>query len=289
MSEPALPFVKLQGSGNDFVLIDGRACARDWPALAPAICDRHFGVGADGLLVAATSDRAPVRMLIYNPDGSEAEMCGNGLRCFVKWVVERGGLAAPDGALAVETGAGVLQATFEVDGSIEQVQVSMGAPVLRPAAVPVNVAGGGAGPVLDLPLRLDGETIELTCVSMGNPHAVQFTTVPVAEIPLERIGPLVERAPAFPNRTNFEVVNVIARDHLRVRVWERSAGLTLACGTGACAAQVAARLHGLVDERVTVSLPGGDVVIEWGGEGPVYLTGPAAYVFEGEWTPHGHA
>ena len=283
-----IPFVKVQGTGNDFVLVDGRRQEADWQALAAPLCDRHFGVGADGLLVVEESARAAVGMRMYNPDGSEAEMCGNGLRCFVKYAVERGGVAARDGALEVETVAGILAASFSRrDGVIDRVRVAMGVPALAPSEIPVQVEG--AGPVLDLRIDVDEREWSLTCVSMGNPHAVHLTETPLEEIPLERVGPLVERHERFPERTNFEIVNVSTADRLQVRVWERGAGLTLACGTGACASLVAARLHGLASERATVSLPGGDLDVEWDGAGPVYLEGPAAYVFEGEWRADGPA
>ena len=282
-----IDFVKVQGTGNDFVLVDGRRQQADWAALAPSLCDRHFGIGSDGLLVVRESDHAPVRMVMYNPDGSEAEMCGNGLRTFVKYAVERGGVAAPGNALDVETGAGVLQTTFrDQGGAIDRVRINMGAPILDPAAIPVRA--DGPGPIRDLVLALPGEEdIAVTCASMGNPHAVSFTETPVGEIALERIGPKVERHERFPNRVNFEVVNVLAPDHLRMRVWERGAGLTLGCGTGACAVLVAARLRGQAEAVATVSLPGGDLTIEWDGpeqaQAPVYLEGPAEYVFAGNW------
>ena len=269
-----IDFLKVQGTGNDFVLVDGRGTQADWAALAPGLCDRHFGVGSDGLLVMQESDRAPVRMAMYNPDGSEAEMCGNGLRTFVKYAVERGGVPAPGGRLDVETGAGVLRTTFAGrNGAIERVRIDMGAPILRP--------------VRDLALRAGGEDVAVTCVSMGNPHAVHFTDIPVDEYPLARVGPLVEHDAHFPKRVNFEIVNVLAPDHLRMRVWERGAGETLGCGTGACAVLVAARLHGVAQAAATVSLPGGDLSIAWDGDdthhGSVFLEGPAEYVFVGRW------
>ncbi len=269
-----IDFLKVQGTGNDFVLVDGRGTQADWAALAPGLCDRHFGVGSDGLLVMQESDRAPVRMTMYNPDGSEAEMCGNGLRTFVKYAVERGGVPAPDGCLDVETGAGVLRTTFAGgNGAIERVRIDMGAPILRP--------------VRDLALRVGGQDIAVTCVSMGNPHAVHFTDIPVDDYPLARVGPLVEHHAHFPKRVNFEIVNVLAPDHLRMRVWERGAGETLGCGTGACAVLVAARLHGLAQAAAMVSLPGGDLSIAWDGDdthhGSVFLEGPAEYVFAGRW------
>ena len=281
-------FWKVHGSGNDFVLVDGRRSPEDWAALAPALCDRHYGVGADGVLVIADSNVAPVRMRMYNPDGSEAEMCGNGLCCFARHMMEQEGMGSLDGELAIETGAGVLSARFRhAGGLVQAVRISMGEPVFDPASIPVGV--DGSGPLHYLPLRAAEEDLRLTCLSMGNPHAVQFTETPVDAYALERVGPQVERHALFPQRTNFAIVNVLAPDHLRVRVWERGAGLTLACGTGACAAFVAARLHERAVTRATVSLPGGDLVIEWDGAGPVFLEGPAVTVYEGTWLTDGHA
>ena len=316
-----LAFAKYQGAGNDFVVVDGRRPPaagggpadrdaerdpdRDWAALALRLCDRHFGVGADGLLVAAppTGTGAALQMLMYNPDGSLAEMCGNGLRCFVRWLVDRG--EAGGGRLPVETGAGVLTADVGPDGRVE---VNMGPPRLQPAAIPLDPAAAGAagappgGPVLALPLEVPpvaafpGARYEATCVSMGNPHAVVF--VPdAAAVPLEVVGPVLETHPAFPARTNVEFCQVIDPGRIRVRVWERGAGITLACGTGACAAAVAARLRGYVHDRVVVELPGGALTVVWPGDPvspagppatvstgalpPVFLGGPAAHVFDG--------
>ncbi len=279
-----IPFSKMQGTGNDFVLVDGRAIQADWAGLAPAICDRHFGVGADGLLVVEKSVRAALRMRLFNADGSEAEMCGNGLRCVVKWTLERDGAALHDGALTVETGAGVVSAVVTETGvqqSIERVRLSMGTPRLEPEEIPVCV--DGPGPVMNLPITVNGAELTVTCVSLGNPHAVHFVDGPLRAFALERLGPLVERHDRFPQRTNFEVVQVESPDRLHLRVWERGAGPTLACGSGAAAGMVAARLHGLVDEHVTVSLPGGDLDLAWDGEGSVSLEGPAVQVFEGHW------
>jgi diaminopimelate epimerase len=239
-------------------------------------------------------------MRMFNPDGSEAEMCGNGLRCFVRWLAERGEVGP--GHLVVETGAGPLAATLDADGWIA---VEMGPPRLRPVDVPLS-AGAAAGqpaegPVLRLPLDLSGAPVpglprrpgspgevEATCVSMGNPHAVLF--VPDAgAVPLETVGPRLEHHPAFPARANVEVCQVLARDRLRVRVWERGAGITLACGTGACAAVVAAQLRRYVDERVVVELPGGALEVTWPGDPhrPVFLRGPAVHVFDGDWPAAG--
>jgi len=275
-------FVKMQGTGNDFVLLEAQGDERDWPRLAQAMCDRHFGVGADGLILVLTSARADVRMRMFNPDGSEAEMCGNGLRCVVKYAVE-GGLARPrDGRIEVETPAGVLGAQTFGDGqAVERVRVSMGAPRFAPAEVPVLIET--EPPIVDLPLEVGGRALRLTCLSMGNPHAVHFLDGPVAAFPLEEIGPLVEHHALFPQRVNFEVAQVLTGDRIEARVWERGAGATLACGSGASATVVAARVQGLVGDSVDITLPGGTLGIDWDGQSEVYLSGPAERVFAGEW------
>jgi diaminopimelate epimerase len=277
-----MKFVKMHGTGNDFVLLEARGAEHDWPRLAQAMCDRHFGVGADGLILVLPSARADVRMRMFNPDGSEAEMCGNGLRCIVKYAVE-GGLARPRGGrIDVETLAGVLAAQTFGDGrTVERVRVSMGVPRFAPADIPVTVEA--EPPIVDLPLEVAGHTLRLTCLSMGNPHAVHFVDGHVAAFPLEEVGLLVEHHPLFPQRVNFEVAQVLASDRMDARVWERGAGPTLACGSGASAAMVAARLHGSVGDRVDITLPGGKLAIEWNGAGEVYLSGPAERVFAGEW------
>ncbi|HEY8490180.1 MAG TPA: diaminopimelate epimerase [Dehalococcoidia bacterium] len=277
-----MKFTKMHGAGNDFVVVQAAGEERDWARLATALCDRHFGVGADGLLLALPSERADVRMRMFNPDGTESEMCGNGIRCLAKFAVERG-LAAPrDGTVTVETAPGVMACQlFGEGGRVERVRVSMGVPELAPSRIPV--AFEGPPPVKDLPLSVDGASYLVTCVSMGNPHAVYFMETPVEEFPLETEGPKVERHPAFPRRVNFGVARVLDRARMELRVWERGAGATLACGSGACAAVVAARLHDLVDGRVDVRLPGGTLTIEWDGRGEVFMTGPATAVFEGEW------
>lgn len=277
-----MQFVKMHGTGNDFVVLDARATDADWPALARAMCDRHFGAGSDGLILALPAEDADLHMRMFNPDGSEAEMCGNGIRCLAKFAAERGIATPRDGVLLIDTLAGPLRCELSYEGDrVERVRVSMGKPRLSPAEIPV--VAESSGPVLDLPVSVEGGDFRVTCVSMGNPHAVHFTDQPVAEIELDRVGPRVEHHPAFPRRVNFEVANVLGRGRLRMRVWERGAGLTLACGTGACATMVAARLHGLVDDAVEIELPGGVVRIEWDGAGEVFLSGPAADVFEGRW------
>jgi len=275
-------FVKMHGTGNDFVLLRAQGDEQDWSRLAQAMCDRHYGIGADGLILVLPSSRADVGMRMFNPDGSEAEMCGNGLRCVVKYAVDEG-LARPrDGGISVETAVGVLSAqVFGEKGAVERVRVSMGVPRFAPQEIPVLAEG--EPPVKDLPLDIEGQRLAVTCVSMGNPHAVHFVERPVAEFPLESIGPKVEHHPLFPQRVNFEVARVLGRERMEARVWERGAGITLACGSGACAAVVAAHLHGLVGERVDITLPGGVLTVEWDGAGECHLTGPAELVFVGEW------
>lgn len=285
-----MKFTKMHGTGNDFVVVDGRNLQADWPSLARAMSDRHFGVGSDGLLVVATSEVAPVRMRMFNPDGSEAEMCGNGIRCFAKYVLEQR-IVQPNGPLSVETGAGVLTVHPRWEkGRVRGARVAMGQPQLRPEDVPVNLPpaahdqGKRVGEaVLDFPVEVDGHHLLLTFVSMGNPHAVAFISEPVEQFPLEIVGPQMEHHSMFPNRTNFEVVNVFDSGRVKARVWERGAGLTLACGSGACALAVAARLHDYSGDQIEVELPGGTLTITWDGRGEVYLEGPAEEVFQGEW------
>lgn len=264
----------MQGTGNDFVLIDGLdGREADWPGLARCMSDRHFGVGADGLLLVCPSERADFRMLMWNPDGSASEMCGNGIRCFGRYVLD--GPAKGRECVQVETGAGLL--TVRTCDSTAWLQASMGRPILNGRDIPVAVA---ASPVLGF--ALPELEIDVTCVSMGNPHAVQF--VPdVAAIELASLGSRVERHPLFPNRVNFHICQVVSRAELVMRSWERGAGLTLACGTGAAATTVAARLNGYVDDVVRVRVPGGELEVAWDGEGEVLMSGPAEYVFRGEW------
>ena len=289
----SIPFLKVQGAGNDFLLIDalGENAHRnqiDWSAVAPRICDRHFGVGADGILIAQDTDVAAARMVIVNSDGSDGEMCGNGFRCFTKYLVERAGITPTDGALAIETGAGVLHADLSdmtsIEASVDRVRVDMGSAWLEADQIPV--VHEGPAPILRHEVEVKGRVYDLTCVSMGNPHAIWFTDADVDDFPLTTIGPLIETHPDFPRKTNFEIVNVLAPDHLKVRVWERGVGITLACGSGACAVLVAARLRGLSDASATVSLPGGDLDIAWDGlddpSASVYMTGPATFSFEGQ-------
>jgi diaminopimelate epimerase len=296
-------FTKYQGAGNDYLFIDARNEQLDWPNLAKAMSDRHFGVGADGIILAAPSQTsaAPVRMRIFNADGSEGEMCGNGLRCFAKFVIDRDLITGDRESLNVETGAGVLTVEPLWEASrIVGARVNMGDPILRALDVPVDpsqaeeseyaaldrdlVKNLGLVPedlMFDAFLYANNTPIVGTAVSMGNPHFVSFLDTPVDDIPLERVGSLVENHAAFPKRVNWSVVNIRDRGHLVGRTWERGSGITLACGTGVSAVVVAARLHGLVDDHVSLEWPGGTLGITWPGHGPVILEGDAVEVFSG--------
>ena len=280
-----MKFTKLHGAGNDYLYIDARNQERDWPALSVAMSDRHLGAGADGIILALPSLKADLRMRMFNADGSEGEMCGNGIRCFVKFAMDIGMISIGDSAaspVSVETGAGVLDVTpIWQGGEIVRARVGMGEPILTPADVPVDLPGDGV--IMDHPLHVDGGDFKLTFVSMGNPHAIAFIDEPVDEVRLAEVGPLVEHHPLFPNRVNFEVANVLDRGRIKLRVWERGSGITMACGTGACATAVAARLHDFIDDKVVIDLPGGELTVEWPGQGPVVLEGPIAEVYKGEW------
>ena len=272
----ALRFTKMHGLGNDFVVIDAvRQDVRLDPERIRFLCDRHFGIGCDQLLlVEASGDpRARFRYRIFNADGSEVGMCGNGARCFARFVREEG-LAGED-EITVETAAGLITLHHEPDG---QVRVNMGVPRLEPAEIPFQAPA--RAPAYDLQLG-DGEVMRIGAVSMGNPHAV-LRVADVAQAPVERLGPVIESHPRFPERTNVGFMEVVGRDHIRLRVFERGVGETLACGSGACAAVVVGRIQGLLDESVAVDLPGGRLTVRWAGEGePVWMTGPAQTVFKG--------
>ena len=290
-----MKFTKMEGCGNDYIFVDARSIEADWPALARAMSDRHFGVGGDGLILIMESEAADLRMQMLNADGSEGEMCGNGIRCFAKYAIERGIAGPSRDGLRIETLAGIRTVVPIMENrSVTRARVAMGAPRLRPEEVPVEVDPAlarrvGEG-VVHYPLSIDGADLRLTFVSMGNPHAVAFIEEPVDRFPLHTIGPLVEHHPMFPRRVNFEIVNAAGDGRLKARVWERGSGETLACGTGACAIAVAARLldinEGLSDittQTVDITLPGGNLSVAWDGEGEVYLEGPAVEVFSGEW------
>ena len=283
-----MKFTKMQGAGNDYIFIDARSLEADWPALARAMSDRHFGVGGDGIILILDSEVAHLKMRMFNADGSEGEMCGNGIRCFAKYAIERG-MAQPDGSgLRVETLGGIrtIQPVLS-DGKIARARVAMGGPTLDPKLVPVALPSwpseSADGPVLNYPVEIGNTPLELSFVSMGNPHAVAFIRKPVDEFPLHKVGPQVEHNPMFPRRVNFEIVNVEGAGRLKARVWERGSGETMACGSGAAAIAVASRLLGLSDGDVDITLPGGVLNVSWDGEGEVYLEGDAVEVFEGEW------
>lgn len=284
----ALPFAKLHGAGNDYIAIDGRDESRDWGELSRVMSELHFGAGSDGIVVVLPSDRAQVRMRIFNPDGSEAEMSGNGVRLFSKFVIDRKIATPESGKLRVETMAGIrtIEPTM-VGGKMVAGRVAMGTPLLAPAEIPVDLGDTGAtgdvDRVIDLPVDIGNRSIEVTCLSVGNPHAVYFPEEDVDDFPLLEIGPLVESNALFPNRINFEIANVIDRGHIKARIFERGAGETLSSGTGCSAVCVAARLHGLVDENVEISVPGGTLKLSWDGAGEVYLAGPTVEVYTGVW------
>ena len=276
-------FSKLHGAGNDYIYVDARAGECDWPELARQVSDRHFGVGSDGLILLKSSEVADAKMQMFNADGSEGMMCGNGIRCFIRFGLDNSALNQANTSFDIETASGVLNVRpIWESGVMIEASVSMGAPILRPSDIPVD-APDELNPVLDYPITVNGAELLLNCVSMGNPHAVLFLDQPVEDYPLTTIGPKVENHPDFPALVNFEIVNVIDSARIRVRVWERGSGITLACGTGACAAVVAARLHGLVGDKVAVELPGGELVVSWSGVGEVILEGPVAHVFDGDW------
>jgi diaminopimelate epimerase len=266
-------FAKMQATGNDFVLVEADK-ERDWRQLATSMCNRHFGIGADGLILVNSSEVADLHMRFFNPDGSEAEACGNGLRCLTRYAIDRG--YARD--LAVQTQGGIRK--VGVSGSL--FQVNMGTPIFKAEEIPMLV-DDKLDIILDYPIAIADRELPLTCLSMGNPHAVCLLDEPVADFPLLELGPRVENHPAFPQRVNFEVANISDRKKIVAKVWERGVGETLSCGSGACAIAVAARLHDRVDSHVDVILPGGMLTVEWDGVSEVMLSGPAELVFWGEW------
>jgi diaminopimelate epimerase len=282
-----MKFTKMHGAGNDYVFVDcfSQPVPSDPSELARRISDRHFGVGSDGLILICPSSVADARMWMFNADGSEAEMCGNGIRCVAKYIYERGLCSSPE--VRIETAAGVKQVrVFLERGKVHRARVEMGWPVLRPAEIPTTLralSGNPDDPVIDVPMEVSGVTLKVTCVSMGNPHAVIF----VEELQddwVQGLGPAIERSPYFPRRTNVEFIQVISPKEVRMRVWERGSGETLACGTGAAATCVAGVISGRTERSILVHALGGDLELEWSAaDAPVYLTGPAEEVFTGEW------
>ena len=324
-------FTKMQGAGNDFILVEASEINPDWPQMAVAMCDRHFGIGADGLLVLLSSHLADFQMHIFNPDGSEAEACGNGLRCLAKYVIDKGLLSRKiEGAkplqnlslplmirrysyhgegdkegevdkeflgkgladtetqeILIETVAGIRKVKiYRAKGKPTKIQVGMGKPKLGAKDIPVVIEPGlvDIKPMLSYSITIGSKELLLNFVSMGNPHAIYFWQHPVSDFPLSQLGPEIEQHKIFPNRVNFEVANVISRQQIEARVWERGVGETLACGSGACAVAVAAQLLGYIDNKADIKLLGGTLEVEWDKVGEVLLGGPAEIVFTGEWS-----
>ncbi|NLK87447.1 MAG: diaminopimelate epimerase [Clostridiaceae bacterium] len=274
-----MKFTKMHGLGNDYIFAHMMNEVLQNPAnLAKKISDRHFGVGSDGLVLIMPSKTADAKMRIFNADGSEAEMCGNAVRCVGKYLFDNG--IIKEERITLETLAGIkILELRTADGKVSAVRVDMGQPVLEAARIPVI---SSKERFIDEPIEIDGSVFRATCVSMGNPHAVIFTD-DVSELPVHLYGPRLENHSIFPNRTNVEFVRIVSRDRIKMRVWERGAGETLACGTGACASVAAAVVNGLCGRRVTVMLPGGELLIEWDEtNGHIYKTGPAVKVFDGE-------
>ncbi|MFZ3102947.1 MAG: diaminopimelate epimerase [Desulfitobacteriaceae bacterium] len=276
-----MDFWKMHGLGNDFVFLDHFSIAgngSDYPNLAQQLCHRQLGIGGDGLVIVLPSAIADAKMRIFNPDGSEPEMCGNGIRCFARFIFDKGYVTT--NPLTVETLAGVLSLQLTLEGNrVSAVRVDMGKPILKPALIPVNAS---MEPVVRAFLEVEGVSLQYSAVSMGNPHCIIFGE-DFENLDFERLGPAIEKHALFPRKTNVEFIRVDSSKEITMKVWERGAGPTLACGTGACAATVASVLNGLTERAVTVHLPGGDLQIEWGEDDHVYMTGSAVYTFCGKW------
>ena len=274
-----MKFTKMQGCGNDYVYVDCTKSLIDHiPETAVKVSDRHFGIGSDGLILIRSSEKADFFMDMYNNDGSRAQMCGNGIRCVAKYIYDKG--LTDKKQLTIETLGGMKQLELTVEnGEVTFVTVNMGNPVLKPSLIPVV---SEKEMVINEPIMVNGKEYGITCVSMGNPHAVVFVE-DTKTIPMNEIGPLFEHHELFPERVNTEFVHVVDRSRIEMRVWERGSGETLACGTGACASVMACILNGYTDHEVTVSLLGGELKIRYDEkENIIYMTGPAVTVFEGE-------
>ncbi|MHB0885418.1 MAG: diaminopimelate epimerase [Bacillota bacterium] len=276
-------FVKLQGAGNDYLFINGfevKIPEEELPELARRMSDRHFGAGADGIILILPSKKADFRMRMFDADGTEGEMCGNGVRGFAKYVFDR--KMSPSKNLAIETGAGLIKTEViqEDHGRAVAVRVDMGRPRLARKEIPMS-GGRPDERVLDETIEVAGQKMRFAAVSMGNPHAICFVE-DIKSVDLPRVGPLIENHELFPRRTNVEFVQVVAPDELIMRVWERGSGITLACGTGASASVVAGALKGLTGRKAIVHVDGGELLVEWGADDHVYLTGPSVEVFTGE-------
>lgn len=274
-----MKFTKMEGLGNDYIYVNCfRETVKDPKSMAIRYSDRHFGIGSDGLILICPSEVADFRMDMYNADGSQAEMCGNGIRCVGKYVYDYG--LTDQTQITVETLAGIKHLKLTVqDHVVTEVTVDMGKPILEAAQIPITA---DHSPVIEEPIRVQGVEYKMTCVSMGNPHAVVFVD-DVKHLPLETIGPLFENHPMFPKRINTEFIEILNESEVNMRVWERGSGETLACGTGACASTVACILNHKTAEEITLHLLGGDLQVRWDREkNTVYMTGPATVVFDGE-------
>ena len=276
-----LAFTKMEGCGNDYVYVNGFTQSvpeEDKPALVRRLSDRHFGIGSDGVIFINPAKEADFEMEMWNADGTRSEMCGNGIRCVARYVYDFG-LTDQKEFSIVSAGKIKYMTLYEQDGQISAVRVNMGQPILEADQIPVRA---DHSPVINVPIEVQGKEYRMTCVSMGNPHAVVFVDS-TEDFPLEQVGPYFENHPCFPNRTNTEFVQVIDRGRVRMRVWERGTGETLACGTGCCATAVACVLNGLTDNAITVEVLGGALQIEWDRDNDlVWMTGPATVVFSGE-------
>ncbi len=275
-----MKFTKMHGLGNDYVYVNCLKETVENPGeVARFVSDRHFGIGSDGLILIKPSDVADFQMDMYNADGSGAEMCGNGIRCVAKYVYDYG--LTDKTEVDIETRAGIKHIVLTIkDGKVEKARVDMGEPILKPELIPVV---GEGDMLVNEPILVDGEEYRMTCVSMGNPHAVVFIDEDVKNLAIEKIGPKFENHERFPKRTNTEFMKVLDRNTMDMRVWERGSGETWACGTGTCASVVAAVLNGLTERKVLVHLLGGDLEILWDeNDNHVYMTGPATTVFDGE-------
>lgn len=274
-----MKFTKMHGCGNDYVYVDCTNEMIENPSeVSKYVSDRHFGIGSDGLILICSSETADFRMAMYNADGSEGAMCGNGIRCVAKYVYDKGLTDKKNISIETKSGIKELELTVE-DGKVSLVKVNMGAPILKAKDIPVDV---DTEKCIDSDINVDGKDYKITCVSMGNPHAVTFIDEDVKAFPIEKIGPKFENHPMFPDRVNTEFVQVLNRHEVNMRVWERGSGETLACGTGTCATVVACVLNGLTDDEVTVHLLGGDLFIKYDRENDtVWMTGPAVIAFEG--------
>ena len=272
-------FTKMHGCGNDYVYVDCTNGMIENPGeISRKVSHRHFGIGSDGLILICSSDVADFRMAMYNADGSEGAMCGNGIRCVAKYVYDKG--LTDKKNLSIETKSGIKKLELTVEnGKVSLVKVNMGAPILKSKDIPVAV---DTDKCIDADINVDGKVYKVTCVSMGNPHAVTFIDEDVNKFPLDKIGPKFENHPMFPDRVNTEFVQVLNRHEVNMRVWERGSGETLACGTGTCATVVACVLNGLTEDEITVHLLGGDILVKYDRDNDtVWMTGPAAIAFEG--------